>query len=67
MKCKYCNPPFKEWSGGYWEEAAWQINRYEDGQGVHYELLAIGYPPSDNHLANLPTVINYCPMCGREL
>ena len=66
-RCRYHQPPFKKWDSGYWDEVTWQINRYRDDVGLHYELIGIGYVPDNNIIATLPTEISFCPKCGADL
>lgn len=63
--CPYCHPPFKRWVGGFWDEALWQIDRFEIGNKLHYELLSQSYQSHEPTIQ--PTMINYCPKCGRNL
>lgn len=66
-ECPYRYPPFKHWAAGYWDEADWQITKYRDDNGLHFELIGTGYPPDCNTIANFPTEISFCPKCGRKL
>lgn len=66
-ECPYCHSPFKHWTAGFWDEADWQITKYRDDSGLHFELIGTGYPPDSNAIANLPTEISFCPKCGRKL
>lgn len=67
QRCPYCQSPFKQWTSGYWGEVEWQISKYRDDRGIHYELLGSGWLPNSNKAGTFPTEILYCPKCGRRL